>query len=323
MLKYAMLLAVSLVGLLSASAEETKPLVTHGDFAKIYDPSIGETGPWYINDHCFIQDGEGGWHLFGITHAEPADPLDEDSLAHATSDRLVGVAWTKQKPALTVETGEPWNETHLWAPHVIQHDGLYYMFYCGGDPDHSRYKIQLATSKDLVNWERHPENPLVVDGYDARDPFILREDGKWYMYYTANSEPSGGHYIVARVESDDLVHWKNRTTVFTDETQGTFGGPTESPFVVRRGDKYYLFLGPRGGYNGTDVFVSDTFDHWDVAYQVGHIPSHAAEVVRDVEGKWYVSRAGWGQGGVYLAPLEWQDGLDEADTNIKPARKTR
>lgn len=315
-----LLIVVSLFGQLSASTQENKQLVTHGEFAKIYDPSIGESGPWYINDHCFVRGQDGTWHLIGITHAEPADPLDEDDFAHATSSKLVGEVWAKQKPAMSAAEEAPWNETHLWAPHVIHHDGLYYMYYCGGDPDHSRYKIQLATSKDLVNWERHPENPLVVDGYDARDPFILREDDKWYMYYTANSEPTGGNHIVARVESDDLIHWSNKTTVYTDKASGTFGGPTESPFVVRRGDKYYLFIGPRGGYNGTDVFVSDTPDHWDVANLVGHIPSHAAEVVRDVDGKWYVSRAGWGQGGVYLAPLEWHDGLDDAETNIKPGQ---
>jgi beta-fructofuranosidase len=322
MFKYAMLVVVSLSGLSLATAEENtedkKPLITHGEFVKIHDPSVGDRVLWYINDHCFIRHDDGTWHLFGITHQEPADPLDEDDFAHATCKQLVGIPWDKQKPAMSAVEEEPWNETHLWAPHVIKHDGTYYMYYCGGDPDHSKYKIQLATSKDLFNWERHPENPLVVDGYDARDPFILREGDKWYMYYTANSEPTGGNHIVARVESDDLIHWSNKTTVYTDEASGTFGGPTESPFVVRRGDKYYLFIGPRGGYNGTDVFVSDTPDHWDVKNLVGHIPSHAAEVVRDVDGKWYVSRAGWGQAGVYLAPLEWHDGLDEAETNLKP-----
>lgn len=318
--KSALLFAVSLLGVLSASAVHGERLVTAGEFTKIYDPSVGEKEPWYLNDHCFIQNDQGTWHLFGITHAEPADPLDEDSFAHATSPRLLSQTWTKQKPALTVEAGSPWNEAHLWAPHVVQHDGLYYMFYCGGDADHTRYKIQLATSKDLVNWKRHPKNPMIVDGYDARDPFVLRADGKWYLYYTATSEPAGGNYVVARVESDDLIHWSRKITVFTDKTKGTWGGPTESPFVVRRGTKNYLFIGPRGGYDGTDVFVSDALDRWDAANLVGHIPAHAAEVVRDAEGKWYVSRAGWGRGGVYLAPLQWHDGLDNADASIKAAR---
>ncbi len=63
------------------------------------------------------------------------------------------------------------------------------MFYCAGGRDHGRYKIHLATSKDLWSWERHEANPMVVDGYDARDPMILRHGDIWIMYYTATSEP--------------------------------------------------------------------------------------------------------------------------------------
>jgi beta-fructofuranosidase len=69
------------------------------------------------------------------------------------------------------------------------------------------------------------------------------------------------------------------------------------------------------------VFVSDDPFSWTIENKVGHIDSHAAEVVRDLDGKWYVSRAGWGQGGLYLAPLTWSDGLDDAETNLPPPSK--
>ena len=59
--------------------------------------------------------------------------------------------------------------------------------------------------------------------------------------------------------------------MYTDQASGTFGGPTESPFVVRRGEKFYLFIGPRGGYDGTDVFVSDSPDAWRLEDQVGDL----------------------------------------------------
>lgn len=73
-----------------------------------------------------------------------------------------------------------------------------------------------------------------------------------------------------------------------------------------------MFIGPRGGYDGTDVFLSHDPFHWDIADKVGHLPAHAAEVVRDGHGRWYVSRAGWGRGGLYLAPLIWHDGKDDS-----------
>ena len=179
-----------------------------------------------------------------------------------------------------------------------------------------KYKIHLATSKDLEKWQRHPKNPMIVDGFDARDPFILKVGNDWVMYYTATSKPSGGNHVVACQTSQDLIHWSNRRIVFKDPSKGKSGGPTESPTVVRRGKYYYLFIGPRNEYAGTDIFRSRDPFKWDINDRVGHIPSHAAEVIRDVDGKWFISHCGKDQGGVYLAPLYWNDGLDDADTSL-------
>ncbi len=289
--------------------------VSAGKFTHIYDPSVGEAEKWYINDHCFIRGEDGLWHHFGITHAEPANPIDEDNFAHATAQMLTQSPWDKQPFALSVAPEK--HESHLWAPHVIKHENLYYMYYCAGsDKGNTHYRIHLATSPDLKTWTRHPQNPMVVDGFDARDPFILRDGDRWILYYTATTRPEQGNHIVAARTSTDLVNWSSeRHIVFKDTEIGKWGGPCESPFVVRRGDKYYLFIGPRGDYVGTDVFVSDTPLNWIVSDKVGHIDSHAAEVIRDTDGKWFVSHCGWGQGGVYLAELTFNDGLDEADSS--------
>lgn len=290
--------------------------IVEAGFFKIYDPGVGEDKPWYINDHCFIFGPDNKWHLFGITREEPARPMEEDQFAHATSDILTQYPWTKKPFALT--TSAKHGEDHLWAPHVIENDDIYYMFYCGGGVDgkHTEYQINLATSKDLYNWQRHPENPLFIDGFDARDPMILRHDGKWLMYYTCTSKPEGGNYIVGLRTSDDLIHWSERETAFKDPAVGSIGGPTESPFVLRRGKYFYLFIGPRGGYIGTDIFQSTTPYQWELDDLVGHVHSHAAEVIRDLDGKWYVSACGWGQNGVYLAPMIFRDGQDENDTSL-------
>jgi arabinan endo-1,5-alpha-L-arabinosidase len=266
-------------------------------FERVYDPSAGETSEWYINDHTFIRGADGVWHLFGITHAEPAAPLDERMFAHATAPALKG-PWRKQPPALTAVDGE----SVLWAPHVIAHGGGYFMFYCaGGAPE--RYQIRLATSPDLWTWTRRAA--LFEDGYDARDPFVIRVGEDWVMYYTATSYPEGGNHLVAYRTSSDLLRWSDRRVAFVDPSAGTFGGPTESPFVVDEGAGYYLFIGPRRGYVGTDVFFSEDPFRFDLGGHVGHIASHAAEVVEDVDGQRYASSAGWGQGGVWLAPIRW------------------
>ena len=272
-----------------------------------------------MNDHTFIRDGAGTWHLIGITHEEPAAPHDETHLAHATAPSLHG-PWTKQPFALSADPSH--GETQLWAPHVIRHDGRYWMFVCAGGPSPSAYRIHLAASDDCVTWTRHPRNPLVVDGYEARDPMVLRVDDRWVMYYTATATPEGGAHVVVATESDDLVTWHGRTIVYTDEEEGTFGGPTESPFVVERAGRFHLFIGPdwRGlldsferdgrydpaAYRRTRVLASDDPLHFDAAGEVGVIDAHAAEVVLDGDGSWWVSHCGWGQRGVYLAPLRWE-----------------
>jgi hypothetical protein len=292
------------VGLVHAGACRDPLLLSAGSYTKIYDPSVGETSAWYINDHTFVRGRDGTWHLFGITHQEPANPADEKSLAHATASSLVQTPWQKQAPALVADPN--YGESVLWAPYVLDNtanDGMYYMFYCGGSLlGHDQYQIEVATSTDLWTWTRNP-TPLFTDGYDARDPYVLRVGNTWVLYYTATSAPAGGNHIVAYRTSTDLRTWGQRQVAYVDPSVGTAAGPTESPFVAPIGGSYYLFVGPRPEYVGTDIFRSDDPLHFEYANKVGHVQSHAAEVVQDVDGSWHVSAAGWAQGGVYLAPL--------------------
>lgn len=293
------------------------PLLAAGDFTTFY----AAAEPWCVNDHTFVQGPDHTWHLFGITHPKPLSWENDPGrqLAHATAANLLENPWQTQ-PFAVKRDWDKHRELLLWAPHVIRHEGTYYMFVCVGAPDnnHSRYRIQLLTSPDLKEWTRHPDNPMVVDGFDGRDPFVTRLGDQWVMYYTANSTPECGNHTVASVTSTNLVHWSNRRTVFTHPRAGSFGGPTESPFVVRRGSNYYLFACDN---DWTDVYVSPDPFHWEFAAKNTRLHSHASEIVRDTDGKWFISHAGWMSGPLKLAPLRWSDGLDGAPTNILPAEK--
>ena len=307
--------------------------VVAGDWTHIYDPSVGENEQWYINDHTIFCDLSGTWHLIGITRQEPFKPFEEVDLAHATAPSLLG-PWTKQPPCLTAEAA--WGEKHLWAPHVIEHDGRYWMFVCGGSLEgQDKYRIHLATSDDAMTWTRHPSNPLLVDGYEARDPMVLRVEDRWVMYYTGNSNPEGGNHCVLAAFSDDLVTWSGRTVVYESAEVGDGAGPTESPFVVERDGSYLLFIGPYGfpdavrrqrdgekvnwveAYCSTVVLASEDPLRFDDDGQVGHITSHAAEVIVDEDGNDWISHCGWGQGGVYLAPLDF-NGPTNAPRSANP-----
>jgi sucrose-6-phosphate hydrolase SacC (GH32 family) len=288
---------------LSAARQKSREKLDVGTFTQIYDPSSGENDRWYINDHTFIRADDGVWHLFGITHREPANAPEEKFFAHATAPDLFG-PWTKRPFVLNVDEAE--GERVVWAPYVLRHAGLYWMYYCAGGTAHSRYRIHLALSPDLFHWKRHAENPMVIDGYDARDPMVFRHGADWFLYYAATSAPAGGYHTVKAVSSHDLVHWSNTTEVFRSDEKGTYGGPTESPFVVERDAHYYLFVCTNHGYNETAVYASETPIHWRQEDLVGKFPAHAAEVIHTSDDRWYVSRAGWGQGGVFLAQLQWR-----------------
>ncbi|MEU2514253.1 family 43 glycosylhydrolase [Streptomyces syringium] len=272
-------------------------------FTHVYDPST-PGGRRYLNDHTLIK-AAGRWHLFGIVGAgappgQAPDSAAEVSFAHASAPDPYG-PWTTHADALTVAPAY-FGEEHLWAPHVIEADGKYWMFYAAGG--HSGAAINLATSTDLFTWTRIPTGPL-FRGRVARDPMVVRIAGQWVMYYTELSGQDGRHVVAFR-RSDDLLHWSEPGIAFTDATNTATVSVTESPFVVERDGWYYLFIGPRNGYDGTDVFASRNPFSFVLDDYAGHVPGHAVEVVTDGE-QWHASAAGWFHEGLYLAPLQWRD----------------
>ncbi|MFI6146951.1 family 43 glycosylhydrolase [Streptomyces sp. NPDC051109] len=289
----------------AAAAEDTPPhrWIGAGAFTHVHDPSVPGRQR-YLNDHTLIKAG-GRWHLFGIVgdSARPGESPDsaaEVAFAHASAPDPYG-PWTTHADALTVDRSY-WGEEHLWAPYVVEAAGTFWMFYAAGGI--SGAAINLATSTDLFTWTRVPSGPL-FRGQAARDPMVLRIADEWVMYYTELSAPHGRHIVAVR-RSADLVHWSAPETAFTDASTDATPSVTESPCVVERDGWYHLFIGPRGGYEGTDVFASRDPFRFGLDGYAGHVPGHAVEVVSDGR-DWYASAAGWFRQGLYVAPLLWRD----------------
>ena len=267
----------------------------------LLDASPSAAEPWYINDHTLIQDQRGRWHVFGIWHPEPADPLHEDLFLHASAADLAGAPWTVHDPILHARNDV--GETHVWAPHVIRHDDRYWMFYAGGTADHYRYRIELATSDDLFDWQHHPAGPLFEDGYDARDPMVLRDRDRWLLYYTRTSAPEGGFHEVAVRTSTDLLTWSDPRVAYRSGQSGTVGGPTESPFVVPVGEQWLLFICESTEYDRTLAYLSADPLHFDDAGAIEvDLDEHCAEIVT-VEGQTMITGGGWGRGGLSIREL--------------------
>jgi arabinan endo-1,5-alpha-L-arabinosidase len=293
--------------LLASGKDEPIMVPVMGQSVHIFDQGAGEKKPWYINDHCIVKGPDNRWHLFGITHQVEVVPLPdfERFFAHASSPTLLQIPW--QKHPLALKYDHELGETHVWAPHIIEKDGTYYMFYAAGG-GHWDSMIDLATSKDLFHWERPPVNPLFKDFYDARDPMVLKHGDEYLLYYCKTFSKEDPKSTVALRRSKDLVHWSEPefALVLSDFPRVLNSGHTESPFVFERQGRFYMVVcTPYLHYRLTRVFVSDNPFKFDEKNEITAFVAHCAEIVED-NGNFYASHAGWFYQGVYLAPLSWR-----------------
>lgn len=246
-------------------------------------------------DHALIK-RNGEHHLIYIrgTAASHWPESPSDDFGHATSTDLVH--WNVHPPVL--KSPKPgWDEFQVWAPHIIEHQGEYWMLYTGVN-DNCCQAVGLARSKDLYQWERHPENPVITTGdwghwdtnvwSDCRDPMVLKDGDTFYCYYTATRHTGATPALESCVgvsSSKDLIHWQDEGYIRLDKSLTT---PPESPFCVKRGGKYYLFYTNYG--LGTVLAVSDDpvkgFTYPE-AFQV--LPEASASEIHQDGDDWYIS----------------------------------
>ncbi len=252
----------------------------------------------FAYDHSVIYNPtEKKWHLYGIQK-----PMV--TFIHLTADSLTQRGWEKQDPFL-------YNNMEIWAPHIIHYDDLYYMFYTSIDVPR---QIRYAVSQDLYEWIHPSTEPLFAfsneftDNMKNKDPMVFRDKDQWIMYYSMLKDDK--HWVVGYSTSKDLVNWSEPQICFDEYTEEP---SVESPFVVKRGKFYYLFLSARPWpIGGEEIFVSESPYFWNPENKVKRIdPWHAAEVVRDLDGKWYLTRSSGDEQDFRIAPLYWNDGMEE------------
>ena len=277
----------------AASASTTEPAggdaVSAGDFSRVYDPSAGDE-PWYINDHTFFRDHTGTWHLIGITHAEPADPSTRSTSPTPPRRRCTGRG--PSSPSRFRRTRRRRNAP-LGAARRSNTTARYWMFYCAaatsthGVPDPPRDVRRL---RDVDP----PGRPAVRRRIRGPRPDRPRVGDQWVMYYTANSD-------AGRRQPHVMLPHERRT--WCTGATGRSSSPTlrsapgaAAPSPVRRqsGRRVVPVHRPTSApeYSGpTCIRSGDPFD-FEGAELVGHIASHAAEVVVDGD-DWFVTAAGW------------------------------
>ncbi len=294
-----------------------------GEWQKLFHPK--QYGS-YINDHTIYQDKKGNWRLIGITSLTNGDFNEEKYFAVGMSkDFPPPEGMSEQAPI--ADFGEL-----AWAPHVIQSEGQYYIFW-------SPHKLHQMTSRDGINWENHQITLSTPYHKFFRDGMVLQvAPGQWLLYTTAR-----GFYFsqIDVYQSFDLTYWQYIRTAlgsgWGSERNSPFAS-MESPFVLRYQNHYYLSLTynndsfflhgillmfkiwlNRPSYNDTLVFHAD--NPYDFGIYRGRtrsptlltqLEAHAPEwVYNPSTGRWYLTTCGWPwvatltSGEVAVAPLEW------------------
>ena len=263
------------------------------------DPFAGKyTEPGgYTVDHALIKK-DGVTHLFYIRGTAvtnwPEYPLF--NFGHAVSSDLKN--WEIQNPVLQCpKTG--WDQYQVWAPHVIEHNNTYYMFYTGVNQTVTQ-AICLATSTDLNHWERYEKNPVITTGKwgkwdsnewsDCRDPVVLKDGKTFYLYYTAmhlNAETNKPEYCIGISTSTDLYNWKDEGFFLLTNSLST---PPESPFVLKHNGMYYMFY---TSYKYGTVYLTskDPVKGWKElpVEKMVLMPGVSASEIYQDKGKYYMS----------------------------------
>ena len=160
---------------------------------------------------------------------------------------------------------------HTWAPDILFHEGTYYLYYSCSSFGKNTSAIGVATNRTLdpssedYRWE---DRGCVVrsiagrDNWNAIDPNVFIDtDGTGWLSFgsfwsgirlvqldaslTRVAEPQVWFPLCRRPEgtaedtseTDDAIHADPRGRDFDPGN-----GAVEAPFIVRRGDWYYLFV---------------------------------------------------------------------------------
>jgi beta-fructofuranosidase len=263
----------------------------------------------YVNDHTIVKANDGTWHLFGIS-SFGGGPTQERYFVHGKGTSLKEEL---KEVGKSIDKG-----TLAWAPCVIVEGEEYYMYY-GPSP------TQMAVSFDMYEWFGYSVN-MINEPFMAahRDHFVLKITEKKYLMYVVGVYEHRG--AVSVFSSSDLANWTFSGFALTSGGKAPLTpawGAMESPYVVKKGEKYYLFITytncSKETYNDTLVFESEDPLSFGIynggeggAIPVTKLKAHAPEILQ-VDGEYYITTCGWRgfntphEGCVSIARLDWKE----------------
>jgi predicted GH43/DUF377 family glycosyl hydrolase len=205
-------------------------------------------------------------------------------------------------PALALGEKGKFDDQHIFAPHVVYHQGEFWMYYSGSqrcvdagtykgtakDPQHPEksdqrlFKLGLAKSKDGIHFKRYSSEPVFSFGDDIhsvvtaailKDPkgAPQRENGKLQMFFAAVDFPRGTYkHDLYVTSSTDGIAWGKPELVLEN---------AYAPCVIKEDNKYrmwYTWIDKHPWH--TSYAESKDGVHWDVREEPCIIMDQAWEV---------------------------------------------
>ena len=195
-----------------------------------YRPPFGEWRRLHNGEPILVPQGD-GWEAAGVFNPAAIRHHGKIVLIYRAQDKhqtsRLGYAESTdgvhfiRRPDPILGPQEPYEERGgTEDPRVVKIGDTYYMTYVawnrvtGKRQDQSDGQLALATSKDLIHWER---KGVIFPAYQGKwnkgwtkaGAMIPEKiNGKWWMYYMGEFEKGNWMGVLS---SDDLIHWSDAT----------------------------------------------------------------------------------------------------------------
>lgn len=153
------------------------------------------------------------WCLFGAYSKQGSYEIDPGYEGVAFSND--GVIWerARENSILSIfdRNVKSWEKDSIYQPWLLENDGKFYNFYNAKNmtPEWCE-QIGLATSDDMLHWNRYEANPILrtnPDSFDEQfcaDAKVYRDGDHWLMLYFGVTNWTASIMVAY---SRDLMHW--------------------------------------------------------------------------------------------------------------------
>jgi hypothetical protein len=265
-----------------------------------------------VKDHTLVEAADGSFHLFYIKADETLPESQRaKTLGHASSVDLKH--WTFHPDVIPV-VPNTWEESYVWAPHIVKAYNVYFMYYTGVNRYYAQ-AIGLAVSPDLFTWIKAPQNPVYkpsttwanwspTSWSNCRDPYVVQDGGLWYMTTTAHTKELKG--AISLASSPDLVNWTDQGPLLVHPGPNAWH-VLESSNLHHFNGLWHLFMTEQNVGGSTYLSAPALTGPWIYGNRLPFDAGHATEVFR-LQGQWMLSRhTTFAMGGLARYTIKFDD----------------